>query len=265
MPHEELGRRLGAHRIVLTTETRVSTPEGEALAALSEKAELEQNTEGALRVNVENSEGDGYTLYRSGAEILLARRYASARPSDEAEVARLREAAFGALFGSLEPCAHALRFAPAGERPIEGRRALVFQLSPSPAPAPPRGLLPGQAWRATVALEAAEGEIVLDAETLAPLFADFSLRYQAEREGQKVVISAKARQELSGIGSKGIVFAAPALGEERPRFRIAQEREALLGKKTLKGKEAAPRPDEPKAASAPNAASKPAKAPTTQP
>lgn len=234
--HEELTRALGAHRLTLAVKTEAEAEEGSSLA-LSEEAHFAASSQGDWELLRENSKGWGFSLYQVGGATYLANRYAPLRPAELSKVKALREETFRLLATNFSLCAHLLQFTPKGQEELFGRDGLLFTVSPAPIPDPAPSkdaLSPEKAWRATIQLKEAEGELLLDKETYLPLRASLSLRFQAEEEGVPVNFSLTLTQQISEVRSEEIAIALPEAVPLAPAYRLSVEREALLGEAALR-------------------------------
>jgi hypothetical protein len=248
--------RVGPYTAQLSTEISTTTEERGTLWLREDI--FAKRTKEAARVTVENSTNNGYDLFVSPRASLLASRFGPFTTTPAAEALRLEAEAFHGVRAALEPCAHGLSFSPQGEAPRAGRTAKIFSVEKAANPRPAPSYAPEQAWRASITLDEATGELAFDAETGILLAADISLRYQATRDGRPVELESRVKATITFGGA--VEIEVPERGAEPPRWRPTYEKQQVLGPNAKK----APLPGEGKPSSKP-AAQKSAPKASTQP
>jgi hypothetical protein len=253
-PYARAVSALGPHTARLAM-TYAVTEGGQPISSLDDTTLIELGEGGAYRARYESSadygreviflpaapaagEGAAAAAAAGGADaagtLYLRPRYQRwhvRAPEEPAEPARIRDELFsgiGALWELLGPAAEltdrgAVQVAGRAGRRIEVRRA------PSPA-APPPERLAQRKWREARTTEALSGEVVLDAESGAPLAAKLSGAVGFLREGRRFTLAVAVDAAISGIGTPATIAPPPPAEVVRTpeRPREVDDRDQLL-------------------------------------
>jgi hypothetical protein len=237
---DEVAARLGSFEWTAAVEWSVTAAGGEAPGVrLTEQHRVRQSATGDFEVRAQLDPGQG-TGETSGKQVVYSggMTYARAlpapfrqRPTDRGRDARrFREDSFGLGRSVLALIGPGLALAPAGGTTVLGREAQRFRLSlqpgATPAPAPPPAV-PGaqasdpdtqrrQAFLSGRHATAAEGELVVDAATGAPLRLRLTAAF-AGPEPKSPAVAVDLAAEVKALGGEVLAVAAPegALPDER--------------------------------------------------
>jgi hypothetical protein len=199
---------------------------GETVESLAEESVVERGAGGELHATYANSRDHGRELFAAGGIVWVRPRYGKfhrrppARP-DEAE--RAAAEIGGLLAAQLELCAAGLAVEDAGATTVAGRPARRLVLKRG-APRP----LPGPGWRASVSIEALEGELVVDDATGALLGGRLAARAGFVRDGERLEMTLDAAREVVP-GAVAITLPAEEQSSPTPlRATEFEDREELL-------------------------------------
>jgi len=235
---DEVSRRLGSFEWTAAVEWSVAKPDGTRLH-LTEQHRLRQAAGGEFEVRAEVDPGLGPSAVE-GKQVVYVNHmtYARAvpapfreRPTDHGRDAhRFREDSFGLARSVAELLGPGLRLEPSGRDEVLGREALRYRATlgpdrpgapPEPAPgfqkddrdtAVRQGFLEGRIPTA------AAGELVLDAQTGAPLRVRLEATFQAPAEGgpgPAVAVALSAQVKALGGEVKAVAAPAEVLPDER--------------------------------------------------
>ena len=235
---DEVARRLGSFEWAAAVEWSVAKPDGTRLH-VTEQHRLKQAAGGEFEVRSDVDPGLGPSAVQ-GKQIVYVNRmtYARAvpapfreRPTDHGRDARrFREDSFGLARSVAELLGPGLRLEPIGRDEVLGREALRYRAGlgpdrPGQAPEPPPGFQkddPGTAVRQGFLggrlPTAAAGELLLDAQTGAPLRVRLEATFQAPAEGAPgaaVTVALSAQVKALGGEVKAVAVPAGALPDER--------------------------------------------------
>jgi len=232
-PYAQVLASLGPHVVSLNTRTTVEEA-GKVVSELSDHAVIENGEGGAFHGLYTSSADYGRETTFVGNKLYLRPRYQrwhERAPETPAEPSELRDAYYGAIGATWDLVGHAAELTDRGRVQVAGRggRKIEVKLSPSPARAP-RETLAQRKWREGSSVEALAGEVVLDAETGAPLALKLAGTVAFSREGRSFVMKLELDSTVSAIGVP-VAIAAPPEGEvvaTPGRLREVDERDYLL-------------------------------------
>jgi hypothetical protein len=232
-PYARVLADLGPHAITIKTQTVVDEA-GKPVSDLSDESTVENGDQDTYRAVYTNTADYGReTIYLANKLYLRPRyqRWHSRTPESAAEPADLREAYYGAIPATWELVGHAAELTDRGAAQVAGRtgRKIEFKLSPSPTKAP-KETLAQRRWREGRSVEALAGNVVLDAETGAPLAMELDAKIGFSRDSRSFVMKVKLSATVSNIG-KPATISAPAEGEvvaTPGRMREVDDRDYLL-------------------------------------
>jgi hypothetical protein len=268
---DEVARRLGSFEWSAAVEWSVSRPGDDAVRVRAvERHRVRQSATGEFEVAADVDPGSGPGS-ETGKEVVFAEgmTYARAkhapfreRPTDRGRDARrFRDESFGLARDLARLFGGGLAVTPAGDATVLGRPAKRFKLSlskePSP-PAPPRPRPAGapqpdeDTLRRLRFLEgrvptSADGELVLDAATGAPLRARLAGAFGV-KDPPGVRTSVELLAQVRALGGEVAAIAAPkgALPDERKPAGVAAALDAAGLRKRDEGKAGRAEPaDEP--------------------
>ena len=266
----EVAARIGSFEWTATVTWSASRAGGERTVRAVEHHRVRQSASGEFEVesDVDPGEGDGseggkHVIY-AGKTTYARSHFAPfgafrARPTDRGRDARrFRDESFGLATDLASLCGPALRVEPAGEETFLSRRARRFRLSLQPVKAgggapshlgaqPPDGGPDEDTRRRLAFLDGrvpvrAEGELLADAETGAPLRTRLRAVFQVKDEPEvKVEVDLAAQMRTLGTATPPVTAPKGALPDERKPRGVARALEAAGLKKA---KEAEERPEE---------------------
>jgi hypothetical protein len=266
---EEAAARLGSFEWTATaTWSAARAKDGVAVRAV-ERHRVRQSANGDFEVESEidpeegeGSEGGKHVVY-AGKMTYARSRYAPfggfrERPTDRGRDARrFRDESFGLVADLAALCGPGLRLRPAGEETFLSRRGRRFRLELAPGAAapgrsrlgaePPDGGPDDDTRRRLAFLDGrvplrADGEILADAESGAPLRARLRAAFQVKEEPEvRVEVEVSAQMRTLGPATLPVTAPRNALADERKPRGVARALEAAGLKKP---KEAEPAPEE---------------------
>jgi hypothetical protein len=233
LPHHEAAQRLGPHTTSLRS--AVTVTEGtKQVDALTTETTIELGADGAWHAVSNNTADYGREAIWAGGALYLRPRYArwhKRAPNDDAEPAALRDDYAAELAAVWDLLAPGIEVTDKGARTVAGRagRAIEVKLAPSPKPAPPEPLVQRK-WRESRVVEAAAGEVVLDAETGVVLSAKLAGKLAFSRDGRRFTMAIDAGAELRDVGAAvAITLPPPEEVVATPeRIKEVDDRDALL-------------------------------------
>jgi hypothetical protein len=231
--HREVGKRLGAHTVKVTS--RIEVKEGDQVVeSLTDETLVELAADGQYHARYDNSADYGREVLWQGGALFLRPRYAKWHrrpPTDDDEPARVRDEMYGVAGDYFELVAHAAEVTDKGAAQVAGRdgRRVEIKLAPSPKK-PAAQPLTQRKWRESITVQELEGDAVLDAESAIPLQARFKTRLTFSRDGRTFTMTLEVGHEVSGIGQAvALVTPPPEEVVATPeRSRETDERDALL-------------------------------------
>ena len=215
-PHHLAAAALGAH--ALTASSEIVVREGDAeVERLSDDTSITYDREGGYHALMENSKDYGREVYFVDGELYLRPRFgryhrrAPERDAEPDAIADELASTLGAYFAVLAPRAKVTR---SGEVERAGREAVEIALATAderralPEATGDREL-PRKAWRDGTTVRSVEGEVVLDADTGAPLHADVRGVVRFVRDGRTFDMDVSVTHAISDIGAASAVTAPP--------------------------------------------------------
>ena len=232
MPHTQVTALVGPHAV--TGRSRLEVRDGATVVEeLDDEIEIRVDADGDFFARMHNSKEYGREVYLVDGALYLRPRYGKFHrraPNDEAEPGRLRSEIFGGVAAQLELLAPSLTVSDGGATEVAGRAARKLVLGHGEAKAA-RGDEPAhRAWRASAVVKEISGEVVLDAETGAPLRAVVSGVVSFQKDGRSLEMRLESSHELSSFGKVAAVAApepAQVLSGIEQRHEL-EERESLL-------------------------------------
>ncbi len=234
MPHEVVATALGSHKFRATS--TVSVSENRAVVEeLSYDNAIDYAADGSYRAITDNSKDYGREIIFSAGDLFLRPRYATKfhrrQPTSAAEPAQLRNAIFSEAAAYFEVVAAGAELVDRGHAEVAGRAGRKIDIKTAPETAPLAAEERHQRqWRNDVTVREVRGEIILDAESGAPLAAELSAIAVFARDGRIFTMSLSVAHAVSAIGS-AITITAPAAEltvTTIEHHREAEERATLL-------------------------------------
>jgi hypothetical protein len=232
-PYEKLLADFGPHAITIKTQTVVDEA-GKPVSELSDEATLENGERGAYRGVYTNSADYGREVIYAGGKLYLRPRYQrwhGRSPETANEPVELRASFYGAIPATWDLVGYATELTDRGVVQVAGRngRKIEVKLSPSASKAP-REALAQRKWREGRSVEALVGNVVLDADTGAPLSIELDAKLGFSRDGRSFVMKVKLQSAIASAGQAAAI-AAPPEGEvvaTPGRLREVDDRDYLL-------------------------------------
>lgn len=258
MPHADVGEALGAHRV--EGRSSITVREGDRVVEeLEDEVRIVLDADGDYSATLDNSKDYGRHVFFVDGQLYLRPRYGNYHrraPTSETEPATIRREIFGATGAYFELLAARAETTDGGARTVAGRDARVVTVATA-AKARPRAVptTAQSAWRAGATVEEVEGEVVLDAESGAPLEASIAGTVTFARDGRTFSMRIEAEHRVRDVGTADQVEPPPA-GEVRAiplQESELSERDALL-EGIAPPARAAPTPANPDGVSAPGEA-----------
>ena len=236
--HERVGQLLGAHRYRSTSSIVVR--EGDAIVeSLETDTFIELADSGDFRARNENSRDYGREVFFTGGFLYLAPRYSRFHrraPERMAEPAQIRNQIYGDLGAHLELLTRGIEIEEqaSGTRgetgdPRQVRNITVKKSERTRPPARPTELR-HRAWRDSIDVVEASGELALDEETGVVLHALVHGAVTFERDGRSFVMTFDVEHDIADIGAEIAIAAPPddAWVATPVRRREVDERDRLL-------------------------------------
>jgi hypothetical protein len=233
LPHRSVSAALGSH-VFAGTSTVETREAGAIIDTLSDRTTIEFDHAGSFHAMLENSKDYGREVFFSGDWLYLRPRYGKFHrrpPTDANEPLQIRDDVFATLGAYFELMAAASDIRDQGSVDYGGRaaRKVAIQLAPvARAVAAPAATQ--HAWRAGTLVKAVSGEVILDAESAAPLDGHFAGVVAFQRDGRTFELHLSVSHAISGIG-RSHPLETPALANTvatPERLREVDERDLLL-------------------------------------
>jgi hypothetical protein len=232
-PYRDTVAALGPHTYSLNTTTAVDEA-GKRVTDLNDHTVIELGDSGAFHATYSNSADYGREVLFVGGALYLRPRYQrwhGRSPQTPDEPVTVRDTFFDAIAATWDLVEPGTELTDAGAVQISGRagRKIVVKLAPEPRPAAVEPLTQRK-WREKRAVEAVAGEIVLDAETGAPLSVKLQGIVSFSRDGRRFSMKLNADGSASAIGTL-VALEAPAPDQvvaTPERLREVDDRDFLL-------------------------------------
>ena len=232
-PYDKLLADLGPHALTIKTQTVVDEA-GKAVSELADEATIENGEQGAYRGVYTNTADYGRETIYVGGKLYLRPRYQrwhGRSPETANEPVEIREAFYGAVPATWDLVGYATELTDRGVVQVAGRngRKIEVKLSPSASKAP-RETLAQRKWREGRSIEALAGNVVLDADTGAPLSIELDAKIGFSRDSRSFVMKVKLQSTIANPGQAATI-AAPPEGEvvaTPGRLREVDDRDYLL-------------------------------------
>jgi len=233
VPAQEVAAQLGPH--ATTLHSTVVVHEGaNQVDALTTDTTIELGDAGAWHAVSNNTADYGREAIWSDGALYLRPRYArwhKRAPNDAHEPDALRDEYASELAAVWDLLAPGLALTDRGARTVAGRAGRVVEIKLSPSPRkPPTEALTQRKWRESRVVEAASGEVVLDAGSGVPLAAKLTGKVSYSRDGRRFTMTIDASTEVRDVGTAvAIALPAPEDVVATPeRLREVDDRDALL-------------------------------------
>ena len=232
-PYRDTVTALGPHTYSIQTTTTVDEA-GKRVTDLSDQTVIELGDKGAFHGTYTSSADYGREVLFTGGKLYLRPRYQrwhGRAPETPDEPVTVRDTFFEAIAATWDLLAPGTELTDAGAAQIGGRngRKIVVKLAPTPRP-PPAEPLTQRKWREKRAVEAVAGEIVLDAETGAPLSVKLQGIVSFSRDGRRFSMKLNADGAASAIGTLVPLEVPPSdqVVATPERLREVDDRDFLL-------------------------------------
>ena len=224
---------LGAHTITIKTQTVVDEA-SKPVSDLSDESVIKNGDKGTYQAVYTNTADYGRETIFVGDKLYLRPRYQrwhGRAPESAGEPVEIRESFYGAIAATRDLVGYAAELTDRGVVQVAGKsgRKIEIKLDPSASKAP-REALAQRKWREGRSIEALAGNVVLDADTGAPLSVELDAKIGFSRDGRSFVMKLKLQAAVSELG-KPAAIAAPPDGEvvaTPGRLREVDERDYLL-------------------------------------
>lgn len=235
LPHSQISEILGAHRV--RGHSSVEVRRGDAvLEKLSDRTEIQLDAKGNYRAVADNDQDYGrHAIYVDGVLYLRPRfgKFLRRAPNSPTEPGEIRSEMFSTVGAYFDLLWTRAELSDRGAITHNGRPARKIEIATAPTAAKrPAATLKQRAWRDSISVEKVSGEVVLDAESGAPLEADIHGTVHFVRDGKKLTMTVTAAHEISDIGQVAAVEAPAADETVTPatvRGEVRERRELLEG------------------------------------
>ncbi|MDQ3338949.1 MAG: hypothetical protein M4D80_27610 [Myxococcota bacterium] len=232
-PYASVLTDLGAHAITIKTQTVVDEA-GKPVSDLSDESTIKNGDKGTFHAVYTNTADYGRETIFVGDKLYLRPRYQrwhGRAPESATEPTEIRASFYGAIAATWDLVGYAAELTDRGVVQVAGKngRKIEIKLDPSASKAP-REALAQRKWREGRSIEALTGNVILDAETGAPLSVELDAKIGFSRDGRSFVMKLKLQAAVTDLGKPAQV-AAPAEGEvvaTPGRLREVDERDHLL-------------------------------------
>jgi len=266
MPHHQITRRLGAHRIRCRSTLSTAAPRS-GKKRIEQEVNLRVNKEGHFAGTKNTHEQYGQEVIWTGDWLYTRLRYSDftrRRPEPE-EPPRIADRMAGLLPAYARLLGRFMALKPAGQGRHLDRDVVKLTLARAPRPRPaPRADRADKKWRETIAVTALKGTALLDAQTRVPL----SVKLEASwtftppagsppeptgiptklNNGARGTMELRFSQEIAGIGEGAAIKPPPRdqVTEKLDRVRLELERQMLTEERPIdKRNIRPPRPEGP--------------------
>lgn len=232
-PYEKVLTDLGPHNITIKTETVVDEA-GKPVSELSDESTILNGDKGTYRAIYTNTADYGREAIFLGDKLYLKPRYQrwhGRAPESSTEPFDLRESFYGAIPATWDLIGYAAELTDRGVVQASGRtgRKIEVKLSPSATKAP-RETLSQRKWREGRSVEALTGNVVLDADTGAPLSIDLDAKIGFSRDSRSFIMKVKLQSTAANIGKPADIAPPPEseVVATPGRMREVDDRDYLL-------------------------------------
>lgn len=233
MPYGKVIAALGPHTYAIKTTTLVD--EGtKRVTELSDEATIELGDKGAYHAVYTSSADYGREVTYTGGQLYLRPRYQrwhGRAPESPEEPAEQRDSFYAAIPATWDLVAPGTELTDQGAAQVAGRagKKIAVKLAPSPR-TPAAEPLVQRKWREKRTVEAVSGEVVLDAESGAPLSMKLAGTIGFSRDGRRFSMKITIEATASAIGTVAAVAAPPAdqVVATPERLREVDDRDFLL-------------------------------------
>lgn len=232
-PYADTVEALGPHTYSLNTATTVDEA-GKRVSELSDHTTIELGANTAFHAVYTNAADYGREALFLDNKLYLRPRYQrwhGRAPETPEEPTTIRDSYFDAIHATWDLLAPGVELTDAGAVEAASRqgRKIIVKLAPTPRTPPAEPILQRK-WREKRAVEAVAGEIVLDAESGAPLSVRLQGIVSFSRDGRRFSMKLNADGSASAIGSP-VALAAPPDDQvvaTPERLREVDDRDFLL-------------------------------------
>lgn len=224
---------IGPHVYSIKTHTVVEEA-GKKVDELEDQATIEPGDKGAFHAVYTNSADYGREVVFEGGKLYLRPRYQrwhARAPEAPDEPAQVRDSYFEAIYATWELLAPRVELTDQGPVQIAGRagRKIAVKLAPDQRQ-PPSEPVQQRKWREKRSIEAASGEIVLDADKAMPIAVKLAGTISFTRDGRRFTMKVSLDASASGFGQLVAVTtpAADQIVTTPERLREVDDRDFLL-------------------------------------
>ncbi len=232
-PYGKVITALGPHTYAIKTTTVVDEG-GKRVTDLSDEATIEIGSNGTYHAVYTNSADYGREVTFEGGTLYLRPRYQrwhGRAPESPDEPAEQRDSFFAAIAATWDLVAPGTELTDQGAAQVAGRagKKIAVKLAAS-SRAPAAEPLAQRKWREKRTIEAVAGEVVLDAETGAPLAMKLTATIAFSRDGRRFSMKLGIDASASAIGTAvAVAPPPPAQVVATPeRLREVDDRDFLL-------------------------------------
>ncbi len=232
-PYRDTVKALGPHTYTLDTATAVDEA-GQRVTDLTDHTLIELGAKEAFHALYSNSADYGREILFLDGQLYLRPRYQrwhGRAPEVPDEPATVRDTFFEAIAATWDLLAPGTELTDAGTVQVVGRngRKIIVKLAPTPRTAATEPLAQRK-WREKRVVEAVAGEIVLDADTGAPLSVKLQGIVSFARDGRRFSMKLNCDASASAIGTAVALSAPPSdqVVATPERLREVDDRDFLL-------------------------------------
>jgi hypothetical protein len=233
LPEHAIETALGPHATQIAMATHV-TENAKAVEDLDDTTTIELGGSGAYHAVYSNSADYGREVTFVGSQLYLRPRYQrwhQRAPETPEESQQLLDSFAEPVAATWDLVAPGVELSDRGAVTVAGRSARKIDIKPAGSPKRPAAeSLPQRKWRETRTIDGLTGEIVLDAETGAPLSVKLSGTVSFLRDGRRFAMQVSVQSDVTNIG-KPAAITAPG-GDDvvatPERLREVDDRDSLL-------------------------------------
>jgi hypothetical protein len=233
LPEHAIDSALGPHVTQIAMATHV-TENGKPVEDLDDTTTIELGGSGAYHALYANSADYGREVIFVGSQLYLRPRYqrwhqrAPQTPDESQEILDSFAEPVAATWDLFAP---GVELSDRGTVTVAGRSGRKIDIKPAGSPKKPAAEPQAQRkWRETRTVDGLTGEIVLDAETGAPLSVKLSGTVSFMRDGRRFAMQVSVQSDVTSIG-KPAAIVAPG-GDDvvatPERLREVDDRDSLL-------------------------------------